>query len=142
MLSLSKNVSKISWTSSVVFLSKSFSKSGTVSNNSAQRSSPPTASSPTPPDAVLEVRPIPGRGIGVVALVDVPSGTRLLAEAPLTLEGPGLPPIEESVAQLEEKLWAAEEKLLAVRAARQEAEHGPSKPKEAGRLAPALAAGC
>ena len=53
-----------------------------------------------------------------------------------------VPELEESVAQLEEKLWAAEEKLLAVRAARQEAEHGPPKPKEAGRLAPALAAGC
>jgi len=35
-----------------------------------------------------------------VALIDIPIGTRLLAEFPVTVEGPGLPPIEELITAL------------------------------------------
>lgn len=46
------------------------------------------------------VQPLAGCGLGCVALTDVPRGTRLLAERPLTLEGPGLLAIEKTVAAL------------------------------------------
>ena len=51
------------------------------------------------PDA-FEVRSIDGKGFGCIAIRDIVLGERLLAEPPLTIEGDGLPSIEESVASL------------------------------------------
>ena len=57
--------------------------------------------SPKPPVA-FSIVPFAGRGVGCMALRDVELGERLMSEAPLTVEGPGRPPIEESVAALSE----------------------------------------
>ena len=49
---------------------------------------------------LFAIHAVPGRGLGWVALADIAVGTRLLAEAALTVEGPGLPTIEETVGAL------------------------------------------
>ena len=46
------------------------------------------------------VQSLPGRGLGCIALSDIAIGTRVLAEPPLTVEGPGLPTIESAVEAL------------------------------------------
>ncbi|KAH8597427.1 hypothetical protein B0O99DRAFT_739471 [Bisporella sp. PMI_857] len=46
-------------------------------------SEPPPARYPETLGTLLEMRASPGRGLGMFALVDIPSGTLLLAETPL-----------------------------------------------------------
>ena len=56
--------------------------------------------SPCTEHELWAVRPLPGRGLGCIALTDLTLGTRVLAEPPLTVEGPGLPTIDRAVEAL------------------------------------------
>jgi hypothetical protein len=49
------------------------------------------------------VAALPGRGLGCVALEDVPRGTRLLVEPPLTVEGPSTPTVDEQLGAMPER---------------------------------------
>lgn len=50
--------------------------------------------------AAYRVVPIQGKGMGALATRAIGLGERILAEAPLTLQGPGLPALEETVRAL------------------------------------------
>jgi hypothetical protein len=52
-------------------------------------------------ERLFAVQALDGRGLGCVAVADIARGTRLLAEPPLTLEGPALPSVEEQLAVLD-----------------------------------------
>ena len=48
----------------------------------------------------MEPGQLKGKGLGAVATRDIHLGERVLAEAPLTIQGPGLPPLESTVGAL------------------------------------------
>lgn len=81
----------------------------TIADNSATSASSQTPTNPaTAANSMVEVVDIPGKGKGVVALVDIPSGTRIMKEAPYMIMTADIPSavdarIKRALAELDDE---------------------------------------